>query len=282
VSVAANLNLKLGYDVLVPGGIQRLTELSRYVYEIANMNFRSGQPFVGSSAFAHKGGMHVHAVNRLARSYEHITPEAVGNERRILVSELSGRSNIVAKTTKFNISQDNELMARILNTVQDKENEGYQFEAAEASFDLLVMKEAGSYQPAFQLDHYRVNVENQAREPMTEAVIKLTIDSTRQHVVGEGDGPVNALDSALRKALTPAYPGLSEMTLVDYKVRVINSTAGTAAKVRVVIESRDRTSVWSTVGASENIIEASWIALVDAFEYKIHKDRGLIRNGVNA
>jgi 2-isopropylmalate synthase len=279
VSVAANLNLKFGYDVLIPGGIQRLTELSRYVYELANMNFRSGQPFVGTSAFAHKGGMHVHAVNRLARSYEHIAPEAVGNERRILVSELSGRSNIVAKTNKFNISQDAELMTKILNAVQDQENAGYQFEAAEASFDLLVMKLAGSYQPSFQLDHYRVNVENQAREPMTEAVIKLTIGAARQHVVGEGDGPVNALDSALRQALTPAYPGLSEMTLVDYKVRVINSSEGTAARVRVVIESRDKNSVWSTVGVSENVIEASWIALVDAVEFKIHMDKGLIRSG---
>jgi len=207
ISVAANLSLKLGHEVLQPGGIQRLTELSRYVYELANMNFRPGQPFVGSSAFAHKGGMHVHAVNRLARSYEHIPPEQVGNERRILVSELSGRSNIVAKTSKFRIS-------------------------------------------------------------------KLKTGATVQHVVGEGDGPVNALDSALRKALTPVYPGIAEMSLVDYKVRVINSAEGTAAKVRVVIESRDRQAVWSTVGVSENIIEASWIALVDAFEYRIQRERG--------
>ena len=279
ISVAANLSLKLKYDVLIPGGIQRLTELSRYVYELANMNFRSGQPFVGSSAFAHKGGMHVHAVNRIARSYEHITPDAVGNERRILVSELSGRSNIVAKTIKFNISENNELMAKILTVVQDLESDGYQFEAAEASFDLLVMKQAGTYKAAFQLDHYRVNVENQSREPMTEAVIKLTTGDAQQHVVGEGDGPVNALDSALRKALTPVFPGLTEMILMDYKVRVINSAEGTAAKVRVVIESRDHGSVWSTVGVSENIIEASWIALVDAFEYKIHKDRGAVQSG---
>jgi len=278
ISTAANLSIKLGYDVLCEGGIQRLTELSRYVYELANMNFRSCQPFVGTSAFAHKGGMHVHAVNRLARSYEHIPPEAVGNERRILVSELSGRSNIVAKTSKFQISEDNQMMAQILNAVQDLENEGYQFEAAEASFDLLVMKQTGLYEASFQLDHYRVHVENQAREPMTEAVLKLTTASSCQHVVGEGDGPVNALDSALRKALTPVYPGISEMALVDYKVRVINSAEGTAARVRVVIESRDRNSVWSTVGVSENIIEASWIALVDAFEYKIHKDRGLVRS----
>lgn len=276
ISAAANLSLKMNYEVLVPDGIQRLTELSRYVYEVANMNFRSGQAFVGTSAFAHKGGMHVHAVNRIAHSYEHIPPESVGNVRRVLVSELSGRSNIVAKTTKFRIAEDNALMTRILNAVQDLESKGYQFEAAEASFDLLVMKQAGTYLRTFALDHYRVNVENQAREPMTEAVIKLTIGDTTQHVVGEGDGPVNALDSALRKALTPAYPLLSEMSLVDYKVRVINSTEGTAGRVRVVIESRDRDSMWSTVGVSENIIEASWIALVDAFEYKIHKDRGVM------
>lgn len=282
ISMAANLKLKLDYDVLTEDGISRLTELSRYVYEIANMNFRNGQPFVGSSAFAHKGGMHVHAVNRIAHSYEHITPEAVGNARRILVSELSGRSNIMAKTTKFRLEEDKDLQAKILSAVQDLENDGYQFEAAEASFDLLVMKNAGTYQRTFDLDHYRVNVENQSREPVTEAVIKLAVDEENQHVVGEGDGPVNALDAALRKALTPSYAGLAEMSLVDYKVRVINSTEGTAARVRVVIESKDRDDVWSTVGVSENIIEASWIALVDAFEYKIHKDRGVMgENGAN-
>ena len=156
------------------------------------------------------------------------------------------------------------------------ENAGYQFEAAEASFDLLVMKEAGTYQSTFQLEHYRVNVENQAKEPVTEAVIKLLVNNKSQHVVGEGDGPVNALDSALRKALTESYPGLAEMVLVDYKVRVINSAEGTAARVRVMIESKDKSDMWCTVGVSENIIEASWIALVDAIEFKIHKDRGAV------
>jgi 2-isopropylmalate synthase len=276
ISMAANLSLKMGHDVLVDGGIKRLTELSRYVYEMANMNFRNGQPFVGNSAFAHKGGMHVHAVNRIAHSYEHITPETVGNARRVLVSELSGRSNIMAKTTKFQLEQDGPLQAKILTAVQDLEHDGYQFEAAEASFDLLVMKQAGTYQRTFELDHYRVNVENQSREPVTEAIIKLKIGDGNHHVVGEGAGPVNALDSALRKALTESYAGLKEMSLVDYKVRVIKSTEGTAARVRVVIESKDKTDVWSTVGVSENIIEASWIALVDAFEYKIHKDRGAV------
>ena len=276
ISVAANLSLKLNYDVLVDGGIRHLTELSRYVYEIANMNFRSGQPFVGSSAFAHKGGMHVHAVNKFAHSYEHVRPDSVGNARRVLVSELSGRSNIIAKTTRFRLEEDRELQTVILNAVQKMENAGYQFEAAEASFDLLVMKYAGTYRPSFELDYYRVNVLNQDRDPITESIIKLVVDDDLQHVVGEGDGPVNALDTTLRKALSTTFPGLSEMSLVDYKVRVINSTEGTAARVRVVIESKDHDNVWSTVGVSENIIEASWIALVDAFEYKIHKDRGAV------
>lgn len=274
ISVVANLALKKkGYEVLRNAGLSHLTELSRFVYEVANMNFRSNQPFVGSSAFAHKGGMHVHAVNRLSRSYEHIPPEAVGNQRKILISELSGRSNIAAKTDKYNIHQDPQLMARILNRVQDLEHLGYQFEAAEASFDLLVRKEAGLYQPKFERIHYRVNVETEHdRPPVTEATVKLRVMGEEQHVVAEGDGPVNALDRALRKALLSTYPSLGEMQLVDYKVRVINSAEGTAARVRVVIESRDNQDVWSTVGVSENIIEASWIALVDSVEYKLTKD----------
>ncbi len=273
ITVTANLALKYGHKVLVDGGLQHLTELSRYVYEIANMNFRPGQPYVGSSAFAHKGGMHVHAVNRIAHSYEHVEPESVGNVRRILVSELSGRSNIIAKTTELQLQDDSELMARILRRVQDLENDGYQFEAAEASFDLLVRKEAGSYQPFFEPLHYRVNVEKRSNDQaITEASIKLRVRDQTEHVVGEGDGPVNALDTALRKALLPAFPQLEKMHLVDYRVRVINSAEGTAARVRVVIESADQSDVWSTVGVSENIIEASWIALRDSVDYKLTKD----------
>jgi 2-isopropylmalate synthase len=275
IGVVANLVLKQGHDALIPGGVTHLTELSRYVYDIANMNFRASQPFVGMSAFAHKGGMHVHAVNRVTQSYEHIDPETVGNERRILVSELSGRSNIVAKTTKYRLGSDNELMKRILDRVQVLENEGYQFEAAEASFDLLVMKVAGTYEPKFVRDHFRVNVvTTEGSAPVTEAAIKLTVEGATEHVVAEGDGPVNALDTALRKALATAYPRLAEMHLADYKVRVINSAEGTAARVRVVIESRDLNDVWTTVGVSENIIEASWLALVDSVEYKLYKDDG--------
>ena len=275
VCVAANLSLKQEHEVLNGKGVRHLTELSRYVYELANMNFRNSQPFVGASAFAHKGGMHVHAVNRIAHSYEHIEPQVVGNVRRVLVSELSGRSNIVAKATKFKLEHDAELMGRILDRVQDLENVGYQFEAAEASFDLLIKKVVGNYEAMFERIHYRVNVEtDQQSQPVTEATVKLRVNGAVRHEVAEGDGPVNALDSALRKALNGAFPGLEEMHLVDYKVRVINSTEGTAARVRVVIESRDKEEIWSTIGVSENVIEASWLALVDSVEYKLLKDGG--------
>ena len=273
-SVIANLALKKqGYEVLRSDSMPRLTEVSRYVYETANMNFRSNQPFVGTSAFAHKGGMHAHAVARKTESYEHVSPEAVGNQRRILISELSGQSNILAKTTKHKIEHDRELNAKILARVNELENEGYQFEAAEASFDLLVQKIVGTYQPRFQRLAYHVNVETDAAgRPITEATVKLQVNGDVQHTVSEGDGPVNALDGAMRKALEPYFPRLREVQLVDYKVRVINSRAGTAARVRVVIESRDEKDVWGTVGVSENIIEASWLALVDSIEYKLWKD----------
>ena len=237
------------------------------------MNFRSGQPFVGSSAFAHKGGMHVHAVRKIASTYEHIDPEAVGNERRVLVSELSGRSNIAEKLEEYRLDHDPALMARILDRVQDLENEGYQFEAAEASFVRLVEKLAGRHHAQVHLLGYRVTVENAPDgQPITEATVKLQVGDTIEHTVSEGDGPVNALDGALRKALYPHFPRLSELCLVDYKVRVINERAGTAARVRVVIESQDDGQVWGTVGVSENIIEASWLALLDSIEHKLEKD----------
>jgi 2-isopropylmalate synthase len=274
VSVIANLALKRGYEVLRAGSLARLTEVSRYVYETANMNFRSTQPFVGTSAFAHKGGMHAHGIARNTASYEHIEPAAVGNERRILISELSGQSTILAKTSDSDIIQDKALMTKILSRVQELEHEGYEFEAAEASFDLLVKKTVGAYQPKFERLAYRVNIETEGRDqPRTEATVKVKVGDQVMHTVSEGDGPVNALDGALRKALQPVYPNLAEMSLVDYKVRVVNARAGTAARVRVVIESRDGDDVWGTVGVSENIIEASWLALIDSFEYKLFKDK---------
>jgi len=273
ISVLANLGVKKGYKVLQGRGLEQLTELSRYVYEMVNMNFRSSQPFVGRSAFAHKGGMHASGVARNTASYEHIAPEQVGNERRFLVSELSGRSNLVALAIKHNIRRDRKLMDKILARVVSMEHAGYQFEAAEGSFDLLVKKCTGTFTPHFQRLKYHVDIEtgDDARVT-TEATVKIRIGEAVRHEVAEGDGPVNALDAAMRKALNGSFHNLEKMHLVDYKVRVINSEAATAAGVRVVIESQDETDVWSTVGVSENIIEASWIALVDSYEYKLYKD----------
>jgi len=274
ISVLGNLALKQNYKVLAEGSLKHLTELSRYVYETANMNFRNGQPFVGASAFAHKGGMHTHAVAKVSRSYEHIDPSIVGNQRRILVSELSGISTILSKTSKFDFTNDRALMTKILNQVQDLENAGYEFEAAEASFEILVRKAAGMYEPLFERLSYRVNIEmTKDGLPATEATVKIRHGASEAHTVSEGDGPVNALDGALRKALLPLFPNLSDLHLADYKVRVVNARAGTAARVRVIIESHDKRDVWSTVGVSENIVEASWLALVDSIEYKLIKDR---------
>jgi 2-isopropylmalate synthase len=273
VSVVANLALKRGHDLLRPGSLVHLTEVSRYVYEIGNMNFRASQPFVGASAFAHKGGMHTHGIARNPLSYEHLDPARVGNERRILVSELSGQSTILAKTTQYAIQHDRALMTSILNQVQDLEHQGYEFEAAEASFDLLVKKALGLHTAKFERLAYRVNVEAESSgRPVTEATVKIRVNDAVMHTVSEGDGPVNALDGALRKALQPGYPRLHELHLADYKVRVVNAGAESAARVRVVISWRDGNAVWGTVGVSENIIEASWLALVDGMEYKLCKD----------
>jgi 2-isopropylmalate synthase len=270
ICVIANLTLKRGFQTLPPGRLAHLTEVSRFVYESANMNFRTGQPFVGASAFAHKGGMHVHAVQRRFETYEHIEPEAVGNTRRILLSELAGRSNVLALGKgRYELTGDQ--AARILNRVQDMENEGFQFETADASFDILVRRELGIYEPFFETVSYRVNVETTqgAPSPVTEATLKIRVGGETVHVVAEGDGPVNALDAALRKALAPKFPVLGEMRLVDYKVRVVNAREGTAARVRVTIESRDGEQVWGTVGVHENVIDASWQALVQSAEYKL-------------
>jgi len=291
ISVISNLALKKkGYQVLGGRGTERLTELSRFVYEVANLHLPNNQPFVGQSAFAHKGGMHVHAITRAAESYEHIDPNLVGNERRILVSELSGRSNIVALTTKHNIQHDRELMDTILARVVEMENQGYQFEAAEASFDLLVKRCAGTFTPHFKRLQYHVGVENVdnidheeggASKLITEATVKLRVGQAVRHEVAEGDGPVNALDAAVRKALNDGFPNLAAMRLVDYKVRVVNSEAGTAARIRVMIESADTDDVWGTIGVSENIIEASWLALVDAIEFKLYKDESAVAGSSN-
>jgi 2-isopropylmalate synthase len=298
-TVAANLRLKLGMDCLWAGeakpakeadaqlapGLHRLTEASRFVYELANLNLQANQPFVGSSAFAHKGGMHVHAVQRVTRSYEHIDPELVGNTRRVLVSELSGVSNIAATLgRKFNVAQDKTLQRKLVQRVAELENQGYQFEAADASFELLLHDLLGRKPAYWQLDHFRcVIFHEETQGTQTEATVKLRVGKATELHVGEGDGPVNALDMALRKCLQPHYPLLVRIHLRDYKVRVVNATAESAAKVRVVIDfavSPDgqlpgHASVlaglrhFATIGVSENIVDASWQALTDAFNYHL-------------
>jgi 2-isopropylmalate synthase len=272
--IIPNLAFKMGFDVISPESIKSLTEVSRYVFEIGNLTPVMNMPYVGESAFAHKGGLHVDALRKSKHSYEHIDPEVIGNERRFLISELSGKSTVLAELEKAKIGEDKKLAKKILNRVQELENRGYQFEAANASFDLLVKKIMGTYKPSFELVKYHTIVEKRASgELVTEATVKLIRpDGITEHVVGEGDGPVNALDAALRKSLVNFYPGIKDVHLIDYKVRVVNAKEGTAARVRVIIESRDKSSIWGTVGCSENIIEASWQALVDSVEYKVQKD----------
>ncbi len=276
VPLVANLQLKYKLDCLRPGTLQSLTEVSRYVYEIANLNLIPGQPYVGSSAFAHKGGMHVHAVQKSVSTYEHVAPETVGNTRKILVSELSGVSNIATKAgKKFNLEQDKATLRKVLEKVQDLENAGYHFEVAEASFELLLRKQINRYRRFFDLEHYRVIVlKTDGHEAVSEATVKLRVNDKVEHRVAEGDGPVNALDGALRQALKNHLPAIQDVHLSDYKVRVINSRDETAAVVRVVVESRrkardGRIETFGTIGVSANVIDASWQALVDAYEYHL-------------
>jgi 2-isopropylmalate synthase len=273
-SVIPNLVLKKKLSCAAGKNLHKLTELSRYLYETANLSLRTSQPFVGMSAFAHKAGMHVHAVQKNERTYEHISPESVGNERRILISELSGSANVLAKVERRSLTQDKDLARKIVKEVQQLENAGYQFEAAEASFELLVKKITGAHKRFFDLEGFSVHVDKREDgSPITWATVKLKVKGDVEMTASDGDGPVNALDGALRKALEKHYPSLKEMRLTDYKVRVVNPKAGTAAKVRVIIESADREGLWGTVGVSENVIEASYQALVDSIEYKLLKEK---------
>lgn len=276
-TIIPNLSLKMGFETVGADNLRSLTEVSRFAYEVANLPPASHMPYVGESAFAHKGGLHIDAIRKNQKTYEHVTPELVGNERRFLISELSGASNVLDKLEKKKMISDRTVARKILQKVQDLENEGYQFETAEASFDILVKKAMGSYKPSFELIKYHVDVErSESGRMVTEASVKLSVDGRIEHVVSEGDGPVNALDGALRKAMESFYPNIKNMSLIDYKVRVVNAKAGTAARVRVIIESRDALDIWGTVGVSENIIEASWLALVDSVEYKLLKDAGTL------
>ncbi|HZO91885.1 MAG TPA: citramalate synthase [Chthonomonadaceae bacterium] len=270
ISVVAALRLKLGYDCLLPHSLEHLTGLSQYVDEIANLAPDTHRPYVGRSAFAHKGGVHADAVLKGA-SYEHIDPEAVGNSRRLLVSELAGSSSISGKAAEygFDLNRKSPEARALLQAVAEREHEGYSYEGAEGSFELLLMQSVGTYRRLFELKGYRCIVEKRGHdeEPITEATIKVVVDGEERLTVAEGDGPVHALDRALRKALLEFYPALAYIKLTDFKVRVINTQEGTAAKVRVIIDSTDGEQSWSTVGVSTNVIEASWHSLVDSVVY---------------
>ncbi len=271
-SIIPNVMLKLKLPCLPDGSLAKLRDISRFVSELANRPPWQHQPYVGDSAFAHKGGMHVSAVTKHPETYEHIDPQLVGNHRRVLVSELAGQSNVLWKAQQagLDLSKNTPETRQILETLKELENQGFEFEGAEASFDLLMQKATGNHAPNFQLEGWRVVVEKRGEQPpVSEATIKLTVKGIPEHTAAEGNGPVSALDNALRKALDEFYPGLKTMSLRDYKVRILEGTQGTSAKTRVLITSGDAHDSWGTVGVSPNIIEASWQALVDSIEYKL-------------
>lgn len=275
-TIIADLQIKLGYKCIPDENIKILTPICKRVAEITNIALDPGMPYVGASAFAHKAGMHIDAVIKNPFAYEHITPETVGNERVFLMSEVAGKSMIVEKVQKFDptLTKSSPVVAEIVKKVKDLEHEGYQFEGADASFEILVRKTMGKYQPFFNLHYYKTSGEfpRLDDDQCAFAQIKIDVDGKVEITAGEGDGPVNALDQAMRKALEQFYPSLSQVHLTDYKVRVLDGKSATASRVRVLIESSDGDSHWATMGVSSDVIEASYLALVDSFEYKLIKD----------
>jgi 2-isopropylmalate synthase len=258
---------------LTDASIRKLKELSQFVDEIANIRHDPRQPWVGEAAFAHKGGTHVNAVQKLVRSYEHIDPAAIGNARRVLISDLAGRSNIVMKAHElgFKISAETPELKAILARIKQLEHEGYEFEAAEASLALVIRKILKHQEPKFHIEGYHVSIRRDRSIFVCQASVKVLVDGVEEHTIAEGDGPINALDQALRAALVKFYPQLKKVRLSDYKVRILDSTAGTGARTRVLIESTDGKDEWGTVGVHDNIIEASMHALADSLEYRLMK-----------
>jgi 2-isopropylmalate synthase len=276
ISVIANLQLKMGKKCVTPAQLKKLREVSLLFYELANIHPNKRQAFVGDSAFAHKGGLHVSGVLKNRETYEHIDPELVGNRQRVLVSDLSGRSNVVYKGKEFGIDMKDrgDAVKEILKRTKELESQGYEFQAAEASFELLIQEALGKKKKNFNLIGFRVIDEKrkEGEPPISEATIQVEVNGEMEHAAAMGNGPVNALDQALRRALTKFYPSLKRVELLDYKVRVLSSGEGTGAGVRVLIESGDGKDRWGTVGVSHNVIEASWQALVDSIDYKLYKD----------
>ena len=274
-AIIPSLQLKKGYDCVFPEAMQNLTTVARYISEIANISHNERAAYTGQTAFAHKGGMHIDAVSKAAESFEHINPAAVGNERKYLMSEVAGRSLLLTKIQQVNPSllKDSPETVAIIQELKELEQKGYQFEGAESSFDLYIRKQLGKYKPLFELVNFKTIGEQPHLEGLgASAVIKITVNGETEITAAEGNGPVNALDKALRKALEKFYPELSKVQLTDYKVRVLDSTSATASRVRVLIESSDGKDSWTTVGVSTDIIEASWLALVDSIEYKLIQD----------
>ena len=275
-TIIPTLKLKMGYRVIDDNNLSKLTTVARFIAEISNITLQDEAPYVGGSAFAHKGGMHIDAVCKAPKSYEHIKPELVGNKRRFLISEVSGKSTVYSEVQKIfpNISKDDKEVQKITDRLKDLEFEGYQFEGAEGTVELIIRKIIGKYKPFFKLNHFKIIGEQpyNSEEFSSTAVINITVDGQTEMTAAEGEGPVNALDKAIRKALDVFYPQLQDVRLVDYKVRVLDSESATGAKVRVLIESTDGVENWSTVGVSRDVIQASWIALVDSIEYKLIKD----------
>jgi 2-isopropylmalate synthase len=268
----------MGIECVSDASLAKLRQVSRYIDELANLPHRKWQPYVGDSAFAHKGGVHVDAVAKMPMTYEHIIPERVGNRRRVLVSDLAGRSNIIQKAEELGIvlTKDGPELHDILTKVKQLESEGFEFEGAEGSLELLMLRARHSYESVFSMFDridYRVFTEKRKTDPhpVSEATITVVTGGRTEHEAAWGNGPVNALDNALRKVLPRFFPGkgLENVRLLDYKVRVLTAREGTAARVRVLIESGDGKAKWGTVGVSENVIEASWQALVDSIEYKL-------------
>jgi len=273
ISVIPNLVLKLKKPCLPPTSLVKLKELSQFVDEIANVRHNPRLPWVGSAAFSHKGGQHVNAVQKLARSYEHIDPAKVGNSRRVLISDLAGRSNIVVKAQElgFKLDHDTPELKDILAKIKKLEHEGFEFEAAEGSLALLIRKILKHQEPPFHIDGYHVSIRRDRSHSVCQASVKVQVDGVTEHTIAEGDGPVNALDQALRGALVKFYPQLKKIQLSDYKVRILDSTSGTGARTRVLIESTNGREEWGTVGVHDNIIEASLQALTDSIEYALMK-----------
>lgn len=275
-SVIPNLQMKMGYGVLSASRLKKVRETSLFVSEMANLNPDTRQPYVGNSAFAHKGGLHVNAVLKNRKTYEHIEPEEVGNRQRILISELSGKSSILSKSGEFGIDLDakDSIAGEIVKQIKKLEHDGFQFEGADGSLEILMKKAKGQWKKFFDVVRARVivSISSDQQAPFSEAVVMIkTPDGGIHHAVAEGNGPVNAMDKAFRQALVKYYPELKGIELLDFKVRIMDEHAGTAAKTRVLIESGDDTGKWGTVGVSENIIEACWQALVDSIDYRLHK-----------